>query len=118
MPAYVLTVFDQTGRPIPRVHVSGCGTLPNDEWPRDYLAEVRPGASVEVYVVDAVKALPAGRYTIRFEYAYLPGPDDLRPPAQAWRGRVAAPDVVVDYDAAVPPDALPLKGADGDDRRE
>ena len=39
MPAYVLTVFDAAGRPIPRVNVPECGTVPDLEWPRDYLAE-------------------------------------------------------------------------------
>ena len=97
MPAYVLTVLDQAGRPVPRVHVSVCGTLPDLEWPRDYLAEVRPGTALEVRLVDTIEWVPAGRYTIRFEYAYLPGADDLPPPAEAWRGRLAVMDVAVDY---------------------
>jgi hypothetical protein len=115
MPAWVLTVLDPAGRPVPRVHVPGCGTVPDLKWPEDYLSEIRPGAALEVRLIDTVEPLPAGRYTVRFEYAYLPGPADLPPPAEAWRGRVTAGDVVVDYDATGPPGFEPPKDPEAPD---
>ena len=118
MPYYRLTV---TGPPDPDDRVRGlcpyCGTWANTEWPRDYLVEVPAGGAAELKAAVGGWLPGAGRYVLDFEYVYLPAGqgagasgwvnDPLVPPAQAWRGRVAAPAVGLDYrpDPGWPPPA-------------
>jgi hypothetical protein len=104
MPHYRLTV---TGPPDADDRVRGscpiCGKWFNTEWPRDYLVEVPAGRAAQVRGAVGGRLPGAGRYVLQFEYVYLPGaggvwpPDDLSPPAQAWRGRASAPAAELDY---------------------
>lgn len=128
-PYYNLSV---TGPVDPDERVRGrciyCGKWANTEWPRDYLLQVPAGKTAEIKGAIGGVLRGAGRYTLEFEYVYLPDgkpmgwpPQDFPPPAQAWRGQVKASPFVLDYKpnpnwrppADEPPVAL---DADGEDR--
>lgn len=100
MPYYRFTVRDPNGKQVGfRGRCGHSGLWWKTKWPQDYLVEIKSGAS---YSVDTGWSLyyefrHNGPHTISFEYVYEPREGDFDPPAKAWRGKVAAPDIVINY---------------------
>jgi hypothetical protein len=61
--------------------------------------EIKPGAtySEDVWLDGYYKFEREGRHTISFEYVYQPTENHLKPPPQAWRGTLRAPEIIWDY---------------------
>lgn len=99
-PYYRFTIRDPDGQPVefgPRCGHSGLWA--NTRWPQDYLVEIKPGAtySEDVWLDGYYKFEREGRHTISFEYVYQPTENHLKPPPQAWRGTLRAPEIIWDY---------------------
>lgn len=99
-PYYRFTIRDLDGQPVKfkgRCGISGLWA--DTRWPQDYLVEIKPGAiySKDVGLGGYYEFERKGRYTISFEYVYQPTENRLKPPPQAWRGTLRAPEIVCDY---------------------
>jgi hypothetical protein len=94
MPHYRWTPVGPAGKPLSRrSRCAHCGTWSNTKWPDDYLVELKPGASWEITRQLPLRVEQPGMHRVRFEYEYLPGPNDFPQPARAWRGRLVSAEV-------------------------
>jgi hypothetical protein len=101
MPNYRFTIRDPDGQPVKqkRRRCGLCGPWADTRWPQDYLIEIKPGATYSegIWLDGYYKFEREGRHTISFEYDYEPTEGRLKPPPQAWRGKLRAPEIVMDY---------------------
>lgn len=101
MPSYRFTVRDPDGQPVKLkpIKCGCCGVWANTKWPQDYLVEIKPGTS---YRVDTgwgwhFDIRRDGPHTVSFEYIYQPTNERYAPPPTAWRGKIAAPDIILSF---------------------
>jgi len=97
MPYYRFTVTDRFGRKVaPQYFCSHTGLWNNTTWPKDYLVEIRPGASHTLWRRLAASPKVAGRFRVDFQYVYEPEREIFPTPPQAWIGTLVAKPISIE----------------------